>query len=56
MTTPALQKPALGPLHGLRVIEFAGISRGPFAGMMLADMGADGIVTERAADAVGAGA
>lgn len=40
-----------GPLHGLRVIEFAGIGPGPFAGMMLADMGADVIIVERAADA-----
>lgn len=40
-----------GPLHGVRVIEFAGIGPGPFAGMMLADMGADVILVERAADA-----
>lgn len=39
-----------GPLAGLRVIEFSGIGPGPFAGMMLADMGADVIVIERAAD------
>jgi len=39
-----------GPLHGLRVIEFAGIGPGPFAGMMLADMGADVIVIDRPAD------
>src|SRR5437016_1750544 len=31
----------MGPLQGVRVIEFAGIGPGPFAGMMLADMGAD---------------
>jgi alpha-methylacyl-CoA racemase len=30
-----------GPLEGVRVIEFAGIGPGPFAGMMLADMGAE---------------
>ena len=36
-----------GPLHGLRVIEFAGIGPGPFAGMMLADMGADVILIDR---------
>lgn len=40
----------LGPLHGLRVVEFAGIGPGPFTGMMLADMGADVIVVDRAAD------
>lgn len=43
-----------GPLHGVRVIEFAGIGPGPFAGMMLADMGADVILVERAADAAAA--
>ncbi len=31
----------MGPLEGLRIVEFAGIGPGPFAGMMLADMGAD---------------
>ncbi len=30
-----------GPLAGLRIVEFAGIGPGPFACMMLADMGAD---------------
>jgi alpha-methylacyl-CoA racemase len=39
-----------GPLAGLKIIEFAGIGPGPFAGMMLADMGADVIVIDRAAD------
>lgn len=47
-TSPSL--PA-GPLAGLRVIEFAGIGPGPFAGQMLADMGADVVLIERAADA-----
>jgi alpha-methylacyl-CoA racemase len=46
----ATTRPAHGPLHGLRVIEFAGIGPGPFAGMMLADMGADVIVIDRASD------
>lgn len=32
---------ASGPLAGIRVIEFAGIGPGPFAAMMLSDMGAD---------------
>jgi alpha-methylacyl-CoA racemase len=32
---------ASGPLHGVRVVEFAGIGPGPFAAMMLSDMGAD---------------
>ena len=30
-----------GPLTGLRIVEFAGLGPGPFAAMMLADMGAD---------------
>ncbi|WP_298232141.1 CaiB/BaiF CoA-transferase family protein [uncultured Azohydromonas sp.] len=41
--------PAPGPLAGLRIVEFAGLGPCPFAGMLLADMGADVIVIERAA-------
>lgn len=37
----------MGPLTGLRVVEFAGIGPGPMAGMMLADMGADVVLIER---------
>lgn len=37
-----------GPLHGFRVIEFAGLGPAPLAGMLLADLGADIIVIERA--------
>lgn len=37
----------MGPLAGLRVIEFAGLGPGPFAGMMLADMGAEILRIER---------
>jgi alpha-methylacyl-CoA racemase len=37
-----------GPLSGYRVIEIAGIGPGPFAAMMLADMGAEVIRVERA--------
>lgn len=48
------EAPSSGPLQGLRVIEFAGIGPGPFTGMMLADMGADVIVIERAADVAAA--
>jgi alpha-methylacyl-CoA racemase len=40
-----------GPLDGVRVVELAGIGPGPFAGMMLADMGAEVVRVERA-DAV----
>lgn len=35
------------PLAGLRIVEFAGIGPGPFAGMMLADMGAEIIRIDR---------
>jgi alpha-methylacyl-CoA racemase len=36
-----------GPLDGVRIIEMAGIGPGPFAGMMLADHGAEVIRVER---------
>ncbi len=36
-----------GPLEGLTVVELAGIGPGPFAAMMLADMGAEVIRVER---------
>ena len=36
-----------GPLRGVRVIELASIGPGPFAGMLLADAGADVIRVER---------
>jgi alpha-methylacyl-CoA racemase len=32
---------ATGPLRGVRVVEFAGIGPGPFASMLLSDMGAE---------------
>jgi alpha-methylacyl-CoA racemase len=37
-----------GPLAGVRIIELAGIGPGPFAAMMLSDMGAEVIRVERA--------
>jgi alpha-methylacyl-CoA racemase len=37
----------MGPLAGTRIVEFAGIGPGPFAAMMLADMGADILRIER---------
>ena len=40
----------MGPLAGVRVIELAGMGPGPFAAMMLADMGADVIRVDRFAD------
>lgn len=39
-----------GPLQGTRVIEFAGIGPCPFAGLVLADLGAEVIVVERPGD------
>jgi crotonobetainyl-CoA:carnitine CoA-transferase CaiB-like acyl-CoA transferase len=36
-----------GPLAGIRILEIAGIGPGPFAGMLLADLGAEVIVVER---------
>ncbi|AYF27962.1 CaiB/BaiF CoA transferase family protein [Micromonospora tulbaghiae] len=36
-----------GPLTGVRVIELAGIGPGPFAAMMLADLGADVVRVDR---------
>src|SRR5258705_10624565 len=38
---------SMGPLKGIRVVEIAGIGPGPFACMMLADLGADVIRLER---------
>ena len=37
----------MGPLHGTKIIELAGLGAGPFCGMMLADMGAEVIRVER---------
>ena len=45
----------MGPLHGVKVVEIASIGPGPFAAMMLADMGADVIRLERAGAAAGLG-
>ncbi|GAA3388521.1 CaiB/BaiF CoA-transferase family protein [Streptomyces roseoviridis] len=45
MTTP--HPPARGPLAGVRVVELAGIGPGPFAAMLLADLGADVVRVDR---------
>lgn len=34
------QRPATGPLRGVRVLEFAGLGPAPFCGMLLSDLGA----------------
>ncbi|MGW5480120.1 CaiB/BaiF CoA transferase family protein [Streptomyces sp. NPDC004008] len=39
--------PGQGPLTGVRVVELAGIGPGPFAAMLLADLGADVVRVER---------
>ena len=31
----------MGPLKGIKILEFSGIGPGPYCGMLLADMGAD---------------
>jgi alpha-methylacyl-CoA racemase len=45
-----------GPLTGVRVVEVAGIGPGPFAAMMLADMGAEVVRVERSAPAAASAA
>ena len=42
-----------GPLTGVKVVELAGLGPGPFAAMMLADMGADVIKVDRSSAARG---
>jgi alpha-methylacyl-CoA racemase len=42
-----------GPLSGYRILELAGIGPGPFAAMMLADMGAEVVRVERSASVRG---
>ncbi|MEI7030179.1 CaiB/BaiF CoA-transferase family protein [Streptomyces pratensis] len=39
-----------GPLTGVRVVELAGIGPGPFAAMLLADLGADVVRVDRPGD------
>lgn len=38
---------ATGPLRGVRIVEFAGIGPGPYASMLLSDMGADVVTVAR---------
>ena len=37
----------MGPLKGIKVIEFSALGPGPFCGMVLADLGAEVIVIDR---------
>ncbi|MDA1116835.1 MAG: CaiB/BaiF CoA-transferase family protein [Proteobacteria bacterium] len=37
----------MGPLAGIKILEFEAIGPGPFAGMLLADMGADVLLVDR---------
>ncbi|MEV7863374.1 CaiB/BaiF CoA-transferase family protein [Streptomyces hirsutus] len=41
------RSPGQGPLTGVRVVELAGIGPGPFAAMLLADLGADVVRVDR---------
>ncbi|HET7124763.1 MAG TPA: CaiB/BaiF CoA-transferase family protein [Bradyrhizobium sp.] len=45
--TQATSARSSGPLTGTRIVEFAGIGPGPFACMMLADMGAEVVTLDR---------
>ncbi|MEU6086624.1 CaiB/BaiF CoA-transferase family protein [Streptomyces sp. NPDC047085] len=47
MTTAKTPEPGQGPLLGVRVVELAGIGPGPFAAMLLADLGADVVRVDR---------
>src|SRR5471032_1206331 len=42
------QEKTMGVLDGMRIVEIAGIGPGPFCGMLLADMGAQVTLVERA--------
>jgi alpha-methylacyl-CoA racemase len=42
--------PGMGPLAGVRILEFEAIGPGPFCGMILADMGADVLLVDRPGD------
>lgn len=46
----------MGPLSGVRVVEFAGLGPGPFCGMLLADLGADVVRIDRRGGGGGLGA
>ncbi|MGI8756783.1 MAG: CaiB/BaiF CoA transferase family protein [Acidimicrobiales bacterium] len=43
----------MGPLSGIKVVELAGIGPGPYGAMLLADLGAEVVRIDRAANVVG---
>ncbi|MEU6576616.1 CaiB/BaiF CoA-transferase family protein [Streptomyces sp. NPDC046805] len=47
MAAAGTTAPEGGPLSGVRVVELAGIGPGPFAAMLLADLGADVVRVDR---------
>jgi alpha-methylacyl-CoA racemase len=53
MGNPDLAAGRHGPLAGYTIVELAGIGPGPFAGMLLADMGATVVRIDRAASVKG---
>ena len=58
MSDPSIEngsKTASGPLTGIRVIEMAGIGPGPFACMLMSDMGAEVIRVDRAGGSMSMG-
>jgi alpha-methylacyl-CoA racemase len=54
LTAAATTPPSRGPLDGLKIIELAGIGPGPYAAMLLADLGADVVRIERPGPAASA--
>ena len=44
--SPRIGQGGAGPLQGLRVVEFGVVAAGPYAGLLLADMGADVVKVE----------
>ncbi|MGO4342133.1 CaiB/BaiF CoA transferase family protein [Pedococcus sp. 2YAF34] len=47
VSAQAVPRPGHGPLAGLKVVEIGGIGPGPFAAMLLADLGADVVRVDR---------
>ena len=47
MSTAPTSRARLGVLHGVKVVELGGMGPSPFAGMMLADHGAEVTVLKR---------